>query len=120
MNKNGLKHDCVLNLTDVCNQKSEQMRASDCQFSQFLTIESAIAIIQKYAPKAKHVLIAWGCKEIFRPLIANCKTVLINIEDVKIFGYNQLSDRNDLYYYHPLKRGGDWFDGLSAVNWDRG
>ncbi len=50
----------------------------------------------------------------FRPLIENCKPVLINIEDVRIFGYNQLSDRNDRYYY-PLKRGGDWRAGLRVV-----
>lgn len=120
MRDKNLKHACILNLTDVCNQKSEQLRASDCHYSQFLTIESAIAVIQKHAPKAKHVLIAWGCKKIFRPLIVNCKTILINIEDVRIFGYKQLSDRKDLYYYHPLKRGGDWLNGLSAVDWDRG
>jgi len=110
-----LKQDCVLNLTDVCNQRSIELRASDRHFSQFLTIESAIAIIQKHAPKAKLVLIAWGCKKIFRPLIENCKTVLSNIEDVRIFGYNQFSDRNDLYYYHPLKHGGDWHTVLRAV-----
>jgi len=119
MGENDLKHACVLNLTDVCNQRSIELRARDRQFSQFLTIESANEIIQKFAPNAKHVLIAWGCKKIFRPLIENCKTVLINIEDVRIFGYNQLSDRKALYYYNPLKRGGDWLDGLRAVNWAR-
>jgi hypothetical protein len=46
-----LKHACVLNLMDLCNQTSGELKANDCQFSQFLTIESAIAIIQIFVIK---------------------------------------------------------------------
>jgi hypothetical protein len=49
------------------------------------------------------------------PLIENAKQALYSIENVSISGYNKHSDRKALYYYHPLKRGRDWLEGLSAV-----
>lgn len=120
MKDKNLKHACVLNLTDVCNQYSGELRACDRQYSNFSTPESVERNIQAYAPSAKQVIIAWGCKEIFKPLIENCKIVLRAMGAIQVYGYNQLSDTKNLYYYHPLKRGGDWLDGLRAVNWERG
>lgn len=118
MEQQQLEHACVFNLTNVCNQKSTSLRAADCQFSNFLTIESARTFIHQHTPNAKHVLIAWGCKAIFRTLIINCKQAITEIDDVQIFGFNQIADRRDLYYYHPLKHRGDWAEGIREVVWE--
>lgn len=116
MKDKNLKHACVLNLTDVCNQYSGELSTLDIQYSNFRTPEKAHRIIQAYAPNAKQVIIAWGCKKIFKPLIENCKIVLQEMREVQVYGYNQLSDTKNLYYYHPLKHGGDWLDGIRELN----
>ena len=69
----------------------------------------------KFYKNVKQVLIALECKKISSLLIQNCKSALKEMGAVQVYGYKQLSDREQLYYYHPLKRGDDWHTVLRAV-----
>lgn len=93
---------CVLNLIDKCETKSTKLKSSDKQFSKFRNKIDGIKFIEKYAPLAKSLVIAWGCKSIFKPLIKNVKTAIAEIKFDNIYSYPKNEDTENLYYYHPL------------------
>ena len=115
MHKNGYSHACVLNLTDVCNSKSSKLKSEDKKYSMFKTKEEAIKILKEYMPHSKKVLIAWGCKSVFKELIINVKTALSELGLRKIYGLPSNKDK-DLYFYHPLVRDVDWSQGVNVID----
>ena len=93
---------CVLNLIDKCETKSSKLRSADKQFSNFSEKSLGLKFIKEHAPSAKSVIIAWGCKSIFKPLIKNINSTIKGLKIEKIYAYPKTSDTENLYYYHPL------------------
>nr|MBP6302839.1 DUF1643 domain-containing protein [Bacteroidia bacterium] len=110
-----LKYACILNLIDKCETNSTKLRSGDKDYTNFKSMESTADIIKEYAPNPKAVLIAWGCKEIFKEVIERIKYTLSGFEDVKIYGFAK-NDNEYLYFYHPLVRGDIWLSSVKEIN----
>lgn len=117
MFNNGLEHACVLNLSDICNQHSNQLNQTIIEnHSSFDSVSNAKEIIAQFAPNATRVIVAWGCKTIFKSLIYNAKQALAELGFQKVLGYNQIKDKESLYFYHPLVRNKNWLQNLTVIN----
>jgi hypothetical protein len=117
MKKHDFKHACILNLSDLCNQKSEELTsATILPCSNFNTPDSARKTIENYAPNVQNIVVAWGCKRMFKPLILNAKLALAERKNTVVFGFNQLKDNKSNFFYHPLVRDKNWLENLSQIN----
>lgn len=115
MYRNGFNNAIVINITDVCNPKSSKLKSEDKDYSNFQNKEKAINFIKAYLPKSKRVLIAWGCKSVFKELIINAKQALSSLGVNKVYGFPSKKDK-DLYFYHPLVRGLKWEQGVEVID----
>ncbi|MDP2161296.1 MAG: DUF1643 domain-containing protein [Flavobacterium sp.] len=114
MESKQLQHAVVLNLIDICNPKSTTLVSKNIAFSNFNSIDKAEDFIKEHASSAQTVLLAWGCKKIFKKQITTVLEVL-KTKNKTIYGYSNTTTSDRIYFYHPLKRGEKWLDKVEKI-----
>jgi len=114
METKGLKYAVVLNLIDKCEPKSNNLTIDDTIFSMFNSLEKTKLILNSDFQSVDNVLIAWGCKKIFKALNKNILEVLKK-SDKTIYGYPKNNCAEKVYFYHPLKRNEKWLEKVNEI-----
>lgn len=83
-------------------------------FSNFNSKDDIQEFLKKYLKKNQSVLLAWGSKGIFKVQILNILDELKKFKN-PCFGYLNTNKKDKIYYYHPLKRGGEWLDKITLI-----